>query len=83
MYYNRNRLERIRDIQNLYLQHAERGATNRWIYQHVIYPRYRISRATFYNYLAINAKKKLKETARDGGDPYLYGQDFSHRGNGG
>lgn len=61
MYKEKNRLERIRDIQNLYLQYAEYGSTVNWIYQNIIYPRYRISRSTFYNYLAENAKLKLKK----------------------
>jgi hypothetical protein len=62
MAYNRkNILLRIIDIQTIYLQHNEQGVTGEYIYNRYIHPVYRISRKTFYNYLATNAKKELKE----------------------
>jgi hypothetical protein len=47
------------------LEHTrEHGSTQEWVYQQLIYPKYRISRAAFYHYLSTNAKnilKKIKE----------------------
>jgi len=62
MAYNRkNILQRIIDIQTIYLQHKDQGVTGEFIYNRYIHPVYRISRKTFYNYLGINAKKELKD----------------------
>ncbi|MCG8474187.1 MAG: hypothetical protein MI784_01705 [Cytophagales bacterium] len=61
MAYNKiNKLQLIIDIQNIVLDFQE-DHTNEWIYSKKIYPVYRISRRTFYNYLSINAKKELRE----------------------
>lgn len=60
MAYNRlNILSRIIDIQNITIEHTSRGVTQKWVYDHVIYPRYFISLATFYNYLGVNARREL------------------------
>ncbi len=60
-YNSKNQLLRIVDIQNIVIQHArEHGSTQEWIFNKIIFPTYRISRATFYKYLSINAKKELK-----------------------
>lgn len=62
MAYNRkNKLQLIVDIQTVTLEHTRRGVTQRWVYDNVIYPTYRISRATYYSYLAVPAKKQLKD----------------------
>jgi len=64
-YTKRNKLERIIDIQNIVLEHTNRsGSTQEWVYKEIIYPTYRISRATFYSYLATNAKHQLREMNR-------------------
>lgn len=61
MSYNRkNQLQRIIDIQAIVLEHKTNGATQEWIYNNVIFPRYRISRARFYDFLGTNAKAELK-----------------------
>lgn len=64
MAYNRkNILQRMIDIQDLYRLNSQRhqgGCTDKWIFENLVAPRYRISRATFYEYLATNAKKELK-----------------------
>jgi len=60
-YNKKNLLIKIIDVQNLYIKHANRGVTTKWIFDTIIYPKFRISRATFYNYLATNAKKELKD----------------------
>lgn len=61
MAYNRiNLLKKIIDIQTIVLeQTSKHGSTQEWIYSQLIAPTYRISRATFYNYLSVNAKKEL------------------------
>lgn len=60
-YNRRNILQRIIDIQTIYLQHKEQGVTGEYIYNRYIHPVYRISRKTFYSYLATNAKKELRD----------------------
>lgn len=60
-YNRRNFLLRVKDIQDIYLQHHVRGCTDKFIYQNHIYPTYKIGRTTFYNYLATPAVKELKE----------------------
>lgn len=61
MAYNRkNKLQLIIDIQTVTLDHTRRGVTQRWVYDNVIYPTYRISRATYYGYLSVPAKRQLK-----------------------
>lgn len=65
MAYNRiNILNRMIDVQTIYRQHSKNydgGCTDKWIYENLIFPTYRISRATFYEYLGTNAKKELKD----------------------
>ena len=63
MAYNRkNILLRILDIQDIYKEnskHHKGGCTDRYIYRELIFPVYRISERTFYEYLSTNAKKEL------------------------
>lgn len=62
MAYNQtNMYKRIIDIQEIVLSYKKKGTPQKWIYDHVIQERFRISYSTFNRYLAINAKKKLKE----------------------
>lgn len=62
MAYNRsNILNRIIDVQNITIEHTRRGVTQQWVYDHIIFPKYRISIGTYYNYLATNAKAELKK----------------------
>lgn len=61
MAYNKtNLLIKALDVQTIYMEHSKRGATAKWIYTELVFPKYKISRATFYNYLATNAKLELK-----------------------
>lgn len=60
-YNKRNYLQRIIDIQNVYLEHCANGVSGEYVYIRYIRPVYFISRATFYKYLGINAKKLIKE----------------------
>jgi hypothetical protein len=59
-YNNRNLLERIVEIQKLTREHKEHGATQRWIYDHVVRDRYHISMSTYNNYLCRNARRELR-----------------------
>lgn len=62
MCYNpRNKLERIIAIQNLTLEHTQRGATQEWIYHNLVYPVYFISKRTYYTYLSTNARRELRQ----------------------
>lgn len=66
MAYNRiNILTKIIDIQQVVLEHKKRGVSQEWVYINLIYPTYRISRTTFYNYLGCNAKAHLKKVEVD------------------
>jgi len=58
-YNNVNRLNRIIKIQEITIEHTNRGVSQEWVFQNVIKPRYDISRTTYYNYLAINARSEL------------------------
>lgn len=61
MAYNRgNILKRMVEIQDITLEHTRRGVTQEWVYRNVIYPRFVISRATYYAYLSHPAKMELK-----------------------
>lgn len=58
-YNRRNLLTRVGWIQDITLEHTRRGVTQEWVYNNIIFPTYRISRRTYYNYLSINARKEL------------------------
>lgn len=61
MAYNRtNILNKILNVQNIVLEQKQRGVSQEWVYQNLIYPTYHISRTTFYSYLACNAKAEIK-----------------------
>ena len=64
-YNRRNILNKIVEIQNLTLDHTSRGVTQVWVFEHIIQPRFFISVSTYYNYLNINAKTKLKEYEKE------------------
>lgn len=62
MGYNRqNILKRIVEIQNITLEHTKCGVSQKWVYEHVVYPRFLISSSTYNGYLAVNAKAELKK----------------------
>ncbi|TCN63701.1 hypothetical protein CLV25_11551 [Acetobacteroides hydrogenigenes] len=61
MAYNRkNLLTKVVEIQEITLEHTRRGVNQEWIYFHLIFPQYRISKRTYYNYLGTAAKAELK-----------------------
>lgn len=67
-YNNKNKLNVIIRVQEEYLKHASSGKTITYIYKTYIYPQFLISRATFYNYLAIPAKRDLIKTGEEEDD---------------
>lgn len=54
-------LERVKCVNEVYLEHASRGMTNEYIYRHYILPRFHISRTTFYQYLTIPYAAQQRE----------------------
>ena len=48
------------DIQNTVLEHQARGVSQKWVYENIVWPTYRISERTYYYYLGHNAKLELK-----------------------
>lgn len=53
-------LRRIVEIQKIVLEFRVKGHFYSWIYENHIRDKYHISKSTFNNYMAINAKKELK-----------------------
>lgn len=60
-YNRRNLLTRMIDVQMIVLEHTSRGVTQEWVYRNEVYPKLRISRRTFYEYLGTPAKMELKK----------------------
>lgn len=54
-------LNRVKKVSETYVEYKNRGATNEWIYEHVIRPQFNISRTTMYEYLTIPYATRLKE----------------------
>jgi len=62
MAYNRhNLLRRIIEIQNITLCEKQRGASQAWIYDNIIFERFKISRSTYNKYLGIAAKREINK----------------------
>lgn len=59
-YNRRNILTRMVKIQELTLEHTRRGVTQEWIYSHLVFPQYGISKRCYYSYLGAPAKAELK-----------------------
>lgn len=58
-YHRRNFYLKVEAMQQEYKAHANSGRTEMYIYRTFIYPKFYISRATFYNWLAINPRREL------------------------
>jgi hypothetical protein len=58
---NTNILLRIKEVQDVYQANKQEGVTTMFVYRKYIYPRFLISRSTFYSYLSVPASKLLKE----------------------
>ncbi len=63
MAYNReNLLQRMADIQDVVNKNKkENGSSQKWTYENIIYPQYRISYDCFNKYLSYPAKLELKK----------------------
>lgn len=59
-YSRQNILQRMVDIQNITIEQTSKGVTQEWVYNHIIFPKYVISKSTYYSYLRCNAKAELK-----------------------
>lgn len=60
-YNKRNLYKRIIEVQGIYMQYRDTGRPATYIYTTYIYPRFFISRSTFYAWLGTNAKAGLKK----------------------
>jgi predicted transcriptional regulator YheO len=58
-------LQRIRRVNELYVDLSEKGITNEFIYHHHIKDQFNISRATFYEYLTVPYNIKIKRLEDD------------------
>lgn len=63
-YTRENILQRMIDVQNITVEHTQRGVTQEWVFNNVIYPKYRISRKTFYNWLGEPMKQHQLQKIR-------------------
>lgn len=66
-YNRRNLCKKIIEMQGVYMQYWNTGRTDKFIYDTFIYPRFFISRATFYKWLGTNAKAELKKLEAEQG----------------
>lgn len=61
MAYNRyNFLIRVKEVNEIYIKYSSKGVNAEYIFKTYIYPAYKISRTTFWNYLSIPYEKELK-----------------------
>ena len=60
-YNNNNRYLRIKEMQDVYLAAKVEGVTTKHIYKTIIWPKFKVSIATFYNYMGINVRKELSQ----------------------
>lgn len=54
----KQRKQEIRALVDEYYEPGRQDRCKLWIYRHVIYPKYRISEATFFRYLSEDDDKK-------------------------
>nr|DAN87922.1 MAG TPA: hypothetical protein [Caudoviricetes sp.] len=51
-------------MQDITVAEIRKGHSYSWVYRNIIRPRFRISRATYYNYLREPAKLMLKKYSK-------------------
>lgn len=51
----------MKEVNEIYDQHARSGLSNREILRRYIWPKYRISEKTFYNYINASANPRIIE----------------------
>lgn len=63
MAYNKlNLLTRVAEIQNKVMECKQKGITQKWCYENVIFPHYHISYATFNEYMGMsNVRTDIKK----------------------
>ena len=63
-YNTKNKLLRAAEMQDITVAEIRKGHSYSWVYRNIIRPRFRISRATYYNYLREPAKLMLKKYSK-------------------
>lgn len=76
-------LQRVREVNEVYLEHNRRGVSNEYIYENYIKHRFHISRSTFYDYLTIPyvdemRKMVAREAAKKRQNPTLFDEENSN-----
>lgn len=61
MYNPENLLKKIIKVQEIVLEQKRRGVSQLWVYENLIREPFFISYSTYNRWLAVNAKRKLKE----------------------
>lgn len=62
MAYNQyNHLQIVKAVLETFNEHKQEGVTTAYVYRKYIFPKFFISRATFYNYMNIPVNKRIKE----------------------
>lgn len=63
-YNKRNKLLRIKAVQELVLAGQKRGATQKWVYENEVKDIYKMSYSTFNNYLSVNLRLEEAKTEK-------------------
>jgi hypothetical protein len=58
---NINYLNRVKEVNEIYLFYHLKGVRNEYIYKNYIQDKFYISRSTFYNYLAVPYKQLIEQ----------------------
>lgn len=69
-YHRKNFLLRVAAMQREYMAHRNTGRSEMYVYRTWIYPKFWISRSTFYNWLAINPTRELEKLREE--EPALF-----------
>lgn len=69
-YHRKNFLLRVAAMQREYMLHRNTGRSEMYVYRTWIYPKFWISRSTFYNWLAINPTRELEKLREE--EPALF-----------
>lgn len=64
-YNKKNHFLRVLEVQETFLLYKKEGVTTRHVYHTFIWPKYKISMSTFYNYMGINARKEVNKQQND------------------
>lgn len=64
-YTKKNKLMQILEVQQTFKEHYKKGMMISYVYDEFIYPKYKISRATFFKYMKRNAAGELRDHLED------------------